>query len=96
MTLIEKNDETHGKDEIILSVYKSEENKFTFSVQCHLGDLTRAIFPHAHKQSFSTERAAKKAAVSLLYDWVGHSKKNRERLEKFYSLEVEQLEFDFG
>lgn len=99
MTLIERKDEVRGKNEIILAVYKVEDDteKYTYSIQCKLCRFVRAVFPHQIADTYPTPRAAKKAAVSKLRQWTQHNRSAKEHLAAFDLLSVDQLElFPYG
>lgn len=92
---VETRRETHGRDEIILTVYESA-GAYSYSVQCRLGRLVRAVFPPQVARTFDTPLEAKRAAASELRRWTSHSRALNARLRRFALLAVEQREFDFG
>lgn len=88
----ERRHERHGKDEIILTVYRSADGGYTHSIQCRLGRLVRSAFPN---QTFATPLAAKRAACALLESWLTHNPAARKRAAIFELRSADQPEFDF-
>ena len=89
--------EKHGKDQIILIVYSAENGGYTFSLQCCISSIIRAVFPHQIGRTYSTSAAAKRAAVETLDTWTKSSRSARKRLDAFdITLCPYQLEFCFG
>lgn len=97
MQEIERICEKHGKDEVILTVYATEGGQFTYSLQCHVSRIIRAIFPHQIQEHFLTSAKAKAAAVETLSAWIKTSRAAKEHLRSFGIIDCSyQLEFDFG
>ena len=44
--ITERRDEVHGKNQIILTVYRTAHNRYTYSIQFKVGRIIRSIFPH--------------------------------------------------
>ena len=96
MTISEQIDEKHGKDEVVLTVYRSEDNNFTYSLQCHVSRIIRAIFPHQLTEVYSSPQKAKRAAIDTLFDWIKQSRTAKEHLRTFCITDCPyQLEFAF-
>lgn len=96
-TEIERIDEKHGKDEVILTVYATEGGQFTYSLQCRVSRIIRAVFPHQIQDNFLTSAKAKAAAVETLCAWIKPSRAAKEHLRSFdITASPYQLEFDFG
>lgn len=89
MNEIEKRDEVHGKNQIILTVFQVE-NGFSFSVQCKVSRIIRSIFPHQIKEIYKSPLDAKHAAFELLLSWVKHSRTARQQLFCFDLVNVDQ------
>ena len=97
MQEIERICEKHGKDEVILTVYATEGGQFTYSLQCHVSRIIRAIFPHQIQEHFLTSAKAKAAAVETLSAWIKTSRAAKKRLKSFDIPSCPcQLEFDFS
>lgn len=97
MQEIERICEKHGKDEIILTVYGTEDGRFTYSLQCAVSRIIRAVYPHQISESFASQVQAKRAAVDTLYAWIKPSRAAKEHLRSFdITASPYQLEFDFG
>lgn len=97
MTEIERISEKHGNDEIILTVYRTEEGGFTYSLQCAVSRIIRAVFPHQMSETYPSARAAKVAAVETLSAWTKSSRAAKEHMKSFdIILSPYQLELDFG
>lgn len=97
MLQVERIDEKHGKDEIILTVYGTEDGRFTYSLQCRVSRIIRAIFPHQIQDNFLTSAKAKAAAIETLSAWIKPSRAAKEHLRSFdITASPYQLEFDFG
>ena len=96
MTLVEKKEERHGKDIIVLTIYALEDGSFTFSLQCAIAGIIRAMFPHQIKETYPTPVQAKKAAISTLASWSTQNHTAKEHLTAFGITSCcTQLEFDF-
>ncbi len=96
MQEIERICEKHGKDEVILTVYATEGGQFTYSLQCRVSRIIRAVFPHQIQDSFLTSAKAKAHAVETLYAWIKPSRAAKEHLRLFdITASPYQLEFDF-
>ena len=97
MTVCERIDEKHAKNEIILTVYRNDNSEsYTYSLQCHLNRFVRAIFPHQLTEAYPTPQTAKLAAVDLLAAWTKSSRAAKEHLRAFNITSCPyQLEFDF-
>ena len=97
MQEIERICEKHGKDEIILTVYGTEDGRFTYSLQCAVSRIIRAVFPHQISEIYSTPTEAKRAAIDTLFSWTKSSRAAKEHLKTFNITACPcQLEFDFG
>lgn len=97
MQEIERICEKHGKDEIILTVYGTEDGRFTYSLQCAVSRIIRAVYPHQISESFASQVQAKRDAVDTLYAWIKPSRTAKEHLRSFdITTSPYQLEFDFG
>lgn len=83
MQQIERINEKHGKDEIILTVYGTEDGRFTFSLQCAVSRVIRAVYPHQLPDSFDTPTLAKRAAVDTLCSWTQFSRAAKKHLKSF-------------
>lgn len=89
--------EKRGKDEIIITTYALPDgDSYTYSIQCRVGRLVRAVFPPQIARTFATPLEAKRAAVAKIRQWTNHSRSLNARLRCFTLLTVEQREFDFG
>lgn len=96
MLQVERIDEKHGKDEIILTVYGTEDGRFTYSLQCAVSRIIRAVYPHQLPESFASPPLAKRDAVDTLYGWLKPSRAAKKRLKSFDIPSCPfQLEFDF-
>lgn len=96
MTQVERIDEKHGKDEIILTVYGTEDGRFTYSLQCAVSRIIRAVYPHQISESFASQVQTKRAAVDTLYAWIKPSRTAKDHLKSFDIPSCPyQLEFDF-
>lgn len=93
---VETRQERHGRDEIIITTYALQDEGYSYSVQCRIGRLVRAVFPPQIARTFATPLEAKRAAVAELRQWTSHSRSLNARLRCFSLLAVEQREFDFG
>lgn len=97
MQEIERICEKHGKDEVILTVYATEGGQFTYSLQCAVSRIIRAVFPHQVSDSFASPAQAKRDAVDTLYAWIKTSRAAKEHLRSFGIIDCPyQLEFDFS
>lgn len=96
LTVVEQWQEKHGKDEIILTVYRLPDGAYSYSVQCHLGRFVRSVFPQSVGGKYESSLAAQRAAVSTLRQWTRTNRAARERLRRFALISVGQREFDFG
>lgn len=97
MQEIERICEIHGKDEIILTVYGTEDGRFTYSLQCAVSRIIRAVFPHQVSDSFASPAQAKRAAIDTLCSWLKDSRTAKEHLKSFDIPSCPyQLEFDFS
>lgn len=97
LTVVEQRHEKHGKDEVIITVYSQPPGTFTYSVQCRLGRLIQAVYPHQLHAGYTSPRDALRAAVSTLHQWTRTSRAAREHLYAFDIVEsLWQQEFDFG
>ena len=74
MLQIERINEKHGKDEVILTIYGTEDGRFTYSLQCAVSRVIRAVYPHQLPDSFDSPTLAKLDAVNTLYDWTKFSR----------------------
>ncbi len=83
MLQLERINEKHGIDEIILTVYGTEDGKFTFSLQCAVSRVIRAIYPHQLSETFDSPTLAKLAAVNTLNDWTKFSRAAKKKLKSF-------------
>ena len=83
MQKIERIFEKHGKNEITLTVYGTEDGRFTFSLQCAVSRVIRAVFPHQLPDSFDSPTLAKRAAVDTLCSWTKFSRAAKEHLKSF-------------
>lgn len=83
MLQVERIYEKHGKDEIILTVYGTEDGRFTFSLQCAVSRVIRAVYPHQLPDSFDSPSLAKRAAVDTLCSWTKFSRTAKEHLKFF-------------
>lgn len=92
--IAERRHEKHGKDEIILTVYRAPDGTYTYSVQCRLGRFVRSSFPR-QAEEFTTPLAARRAACASLRKWTRKSRAAKKRLFAFALLDPDQLEFDF-
>lgn len=96
MEEIERTNEKHGKDEVIITVYRTDNENFTYSLQCVAGSFIRAVFPHQIKETYPTPVQAKKAAISTLASWSTQNRTAKEHLTAFGITSCcTQLEFDF-
>lgn len=99
LAVVERQDERHGKNQIILTVYRtraeSAPGAYTYSLQCRLNRFVRSIFPHQIPGAWPTPLDAKRAAASTLRQWTGRSRAAKEHLRGLDLLSVDQLEFDF-
>lgn len=89
----ERRHEKHGKDEIILTVYRASGG-YTYSIQCRLGRFVRSAFQH-QSEVFATPRDAKRAAAATLRQWTRKSRATKKRLLVFELLSIDQIEFEF-
>lgn len=83
MRQIERIFEKHGKNEIILTVYGTEDGRFTFSLQCAVSRVIRAIYPHQLPDSFDSPTSAKRAAVDMICSWTQFSRAAKAQLKSF-------------
>lgn len=83
MLQVERINEKHGKDEIILTVYGTEDGKYTYSLQCAVSRVIRAVYPHQLPDSFDSPTLAKRAAVDTLCSWTQFSRAAKEHLKSF-------------
>jgi hypothetical protein len=83
MRQIERIFEKHGKNEITLTVYGTEDGRFTFSLQCAVSRVIRAIYPHQLPDSFDSPILAKRAAVDMICSWTQFSRTAKEQLKSF-------------
>lgn len=93
-TVIERQNEKRGKNQIILTIYRTraDASEYTYSIQCHLNRFVRAVFPHQIAATYPSPRAAKYAAVATLRQWTKQSHAAKEHLATFDLLSVDQLE----
>lgn len=98
MTICEQIDEKHAKNEIILTVYQDDNSEdYTYSLQCHLCQFVRAIFPHQLTETYPSPQKAKRAAIETLFEWTKGSRAAKEHLRSFGIIDCPyQLEFDFS
>lgn len=90
LTTIESRDEVHGKNQIILTVYRTEENRFTFSIQLKVGRIIRSIFPHQLETNWDSTIQAKHAAFNTMLSWTKHSRSAKKSLFDFEIMNVDQ------
>ena len=83
MLQIEQINEKHGKDEVNLTIYGTEDGRFTFSLQCAVSRVIRAVYPHQLPDSFDSPTLAKRAAVDTLCSWTQFSRTAKEHLKSF-------------
>lgn len=83
MLQVEQINEKHGKDEVNLTVYVTEDGRFTYSLQCAVSRVIRALYPHQFSETFESPTLAKLAAVNTLYDWTKFSRAAKEKLKTF-------------
>ena len=96
MTLVEKKEERHGKDIIVLTIYALEDGSFTFSLQCAVAGIIRASYPHQLPDKYASPASAKTAALTLLKTWTAQSRTAKARLKEFGITFCDtQLEFNF-
>ena len=97
MQEIDRIFEKHGKDEVILTIYGMEGGGFTYSLQCRMSLIIRAIYPHQIMQSYETISKAKRSAIDMLFSWTKGSRAAKEHLRSFGIIDCPyQLEFDFS
>ena len=96
MTLVEKKEERHGKDIIVLTIYALEDGSFTFSLQCAVAGIIRATYPHQLPDKYASPASSKTAALTLLKNWAAQSRTAKTRLKDFGITFCDtQLEFNF-
>ena len=83
MLQVERINEKHGKDEVILTIYGTEDGKFTYSLQCAVSRVIRALYPHQLSETFDSPTLAKLAAVNTLNDWTKFSRAAKKKLKSF-------------
>lgn len=83
MTQIERIDEKHGKNEIILTIFETDAGRFTYSLQCSVSRVIRSIYPHQIEETYHTDQTAKIAAVDTLFAWTKRSRAANEQLKAF-------------
>ena len=89
MLQVERINEKHGKDEVILTIYGTEDGKFTYSLQCAVSRVIRALYPHQLSETFDSPTLAKLAAVNTLNDWTKFSRAAKKKLKSFTRLKTE-------
>ena len=96
MTLVEKKEERHGKDILVLTIYALEDGNFTFSLQCAVAGIIRATYPHQLPDKYASPASAKTTALALLKTWTTQSRTAKARLKEFGVTFCDtQLEFNF-
>lgn len=90
LTTIECRDEVHGKNQIILTVYRTEDKRFTFSIQLKVGRIIRSIFPHQLETNWDSTIQAKHAAFNTMLSWTKNSRSAKKSLFNFEIMNVDQ------
>lgn len=92
LTPIERRDEIHNRNQIILVIYKTEDNRFSFSIQLKIGKIIRSIFPHQLDETWSSIIEAKHAAFNIMLSWTKNSRTAKKSLFDFEVMNVDQLQ----
>lgn len=90
LTTIECRDEVHGKNQIILTVYRTAQNRYTYSIQLKVGRIIRSIFPHQLDTNYDSPLQAKHAAFNTMLSWTKHSRSAKKSLFDFEIMNVDQ------
>lgn len=88
--ITERRDEVHGKNQIILTVYRTAHNRYTYSIQFKVGRIIRSIFPHQLDTNYDSPLQAKHAAFYTMLSWTKHSRKAKKSLFDFEIMNVDQ------
>ena len=91
LTITEQRDEVHGKNQIILTVYRTAQNRYTYSIQLKVGRIIRSIFPHQLETNWDSTIQAKHAAFYTMLSWTKHSRSAKKSLFNFEIMNVDQL-----
>lgn len=86
--------ETHGKDLLCITLYKSEQG-YLFSVNLKAGLFIKSFYPHTNTLFFNTPSKALEAASNLVKNWAYNNRGLKRKLKPFTLLEYKQLELDF-
>jgi len=92
LTPVWQRNERHGHSIINIVIYQSENNRYTYSIQCKLCSFIRVIFPHQLESDFSSRLEAEKSAIQLLYSWTKDFRNAKKHLKTFDLLAVGQQE----
>ena len=90
LTITEQRDEVHGDNQIILTVYRTEHNRYTYSIQLKVGRIIRSIFPHQLETDWDSPLQAKHAAFYTMLSWTKHSRSAKKSLFDFEIMNVDQ------
>lgn len=90
LTTIECRDEIHGKNQIILTVYRTAQNRYTYSIQLKVGRIIRSIFPHQLDTNYDSPLQAKHAAFYTMLSWTKNSRSAKKSLFDFEIMNVDQ------
>lgn len=88
--ITERRDEVHGKNQIILTVYRTAQNRYTYSIQLKVERIIRYIFPHQLDTNYDSPLQAKHAAVETMLSWTKSSRSARKSLFDFEIMNVDQ------
>lgn len=90
LTITERRDEIHGRNQIILTIYRTAQNRYTFSIQLKVGRIIRSIFPHQLDTNYDSPLQAKHAAFNTMLSWTKHSRSAKKSLFDFEIMNVDQ------
>lgn len=88
--ITERRDEVHGKNQIILTVYRTAHNRYTYSIQLKVGRIIRSIFPHQLDKNYDSPLQAKHAAFNTMLSWTKNSRSAKKSLFDFEIMNVDQ------
>lgn len=89
--ITERRDEVHGKNQIILTVYRTAQNRYTYSIQMKVGKIIKSIFPHQMPKTWDSAIQAKNAAFYTMLSWTKNSRSAKKSLFDFEIMNVDQL-----
>lgn len=88
--ITERRDEVHGRNQIILTVYRTAQNRYTYSIQLKVGRIIRSIFPHQLETNWASPLQAKHAAFNTMLSWTKNSRSAKKSLFDFEIMNVDQ------